>query len=163
MLLEKAVTLAERKEYDKALLVLSNIPEGVPQWKEADELAYSIYFSKIDLEAETLLHKAKIALAQNDYEKALEHISVISPQSRFFPDAQEMVSDIKAENDQVKALQAQVAALSTERDALKEDKAKAEQELHRFTASQRDAIDAENRSVEKKLTDWLLGSSVKRQ
>lgn len=157
VLMKKAELYAERKEYANALLILSDIPEGIKQWDKAAELASDIYIQMVDREAEELLHKAEVAISRNDYNAALDYISEISPQSNKIGKAKMMISEIKAENSQIVSLQKQIANMAEEKALLEEDYAMAMKEIRDYAQNQQELIKLSNVSMEEKVTNWLLG------
>lgn len=91
----QAQALASRDDYEGALAVLGTIPQAIPEYAEVAKMSSGIYVQMIDRDAKIALNKAKGALAQRNYDEALDCVNTIHPGSTLAQDANAMIDEIQ--------------------------------------------------------------------
>lgn len=102
-LLAKANSLAERFQYEEALMVLSAIPEMVDQYPTVADQMVAICTKMLDREATIAIQEAKSKIAQKDYEAALDALAAVDPASTKSKEAFDLIESIKKSIDEKEA------------------------------------------------------------
>jgi len=97
----KAEGLISRREYNKAVALLSQVPSEATQCNtEIQHLLTDAYFKSINLQCQSNITKSKAALANNDYDLALRYLSRIDPESTCKEEAFSMINSIDTTIDE---------------------------------------------------------------
>jgi hypothetical protein len=98
-LMNNATVLAEKKSYEKALSVLSSIPKEAKCIKEVNDLALNIFTYYQNQKCNDWLKQAKIFIAENQFRKALQTLSLIDPLMYCSEEAGFLISKIENQID----------------------------------------------------------------
>ncbi len=176
-IIAKAESLASMTRYEEALKVLSAVPESLDEYPQVAQLMVDIYTDCIDRDAKKLISEAKVQMVQENYNLAMKTLIKIDPNSSLFPQADAMVTQIKAKLDAEKA-----AELQREMEQYEREKEQAQREYEDNVELQKMKIDAAKeiaskipvdvsdadeqqpeQSIEEKgrsMIKWLLGNLV---
>lgn len=94
--LAKSRSLTNRGEYARAMTTLTNIPEEINDCHtDAQNLLIKNYLFYQDKECRELLTKAQAEAAKGTYEKSMDIISYIDPQSQCYPEALMLINKVE--------------------------------------------------------------------
>ena len=97
-ILKEAESMAERKEYDKAINSLISIPEECTDcFIKCQDAAVNIYKQKMENECMGLIAKAKTAKVKDNFDLAVSYLSTILPDVSCYEDAQSLLKEIEDE------------------------------------------------------------------
>ncbi len=94
VLIAKADSYAGRGEYDKAIDVLSAIPEAVAEYPDIAARMSNYYVQSVDREADRAIQAAKSEMAMGRIESALAMLNSIDPLSTRFGEASIMIESM---------------------------------------------------------------------
>lgn len=94
VLIAKADSYAGRGEYDKAIDVLSTIPEAVAEYPDIAARMSNYYVQSIDREADRAIQAAKSEMAMGRVESSLAILNSIDPLSSRFGEASTMIESL---------------------------------------------------------------------
>jgi hypothetical protein len=95
-ILEEAKSMAQRKEFDKAIYNATSIPEICKEcYMKGQELSVDIFIQKMENECMELIAKAKSAKARDDYDYAARYLSSILPDVSCYDEAQLLLKEIE--------------------------------------------------------------------
>ena len=170
VLIAKADSYAGRGEYDKAIDVLSVIPEAVPEYPDIAARMSDYYVQSIDREADRAIQAAKSEMAMGRIESSLAILNTIDPLSSRFGEASTMIesllqpmkeeeketySEEVAVHNQQKEIAAQVENNEEKRDKMVLE-ASYEQSVERTTATVEDSV-----ALKKRITEFLASEQGK--
>lgn len=165
-LIAKAQMLANREEYEKALAVLSSVPESVSEYLTVVDMMTSIHQQMIDKEAVRLIQYAKNNIIKKNYSDALDDLFLVDPMSTKAPEAQNIINQIKAkieEQDRLAyeaKLREQDAAIEAARRT--QDNAELNRKAH-LDASYKVAEEESKsgfESLKSEVKSWLFGKLI---
>ncbi len=93
-ILEKVQKEEQKENYEKALIMLAAIPDDISCSKEVGQMQEELFFAHQSKECAKLLLKAKIAMAAQKYEEALEKLGEIHNESDCEKNRDEMINEI---------------------------------------------------------------------
>lgn len=165
-LIAKAQMLADREEYEKALAVLSSVPESVSEYLTVVDMMTSIHQQMIDKEATRLIQFAKNNIIKKNYSEALDDLFLVDPMSSKAPEAQDIINQIKAqieENDRL-AYEAKLREQDAKIEAAKraQDNAELNKKAH-LEASYKVAEEegkSSSESLKSEVASWLFGKLI---
>ncbi len=165
-LIAKAQMLADREEYEKALAVLSSVPESVSEYLTVVDMMTSIHQQMIDKEATRLIQFAKNNIIKKNYSEALDDLFLVDPMSSKAPEAQDIINQIKAqieENDRL-AYEAKLREQDAKIEAAKraQDNAELNKKVH-LEASYKVAEEegkSNSESLKSEVASWLFGKLI---
>ncbi len=94
-LLTKAQSLADRNDFEGALVILSAIPESVDQYPVVADQMTAVYEKMLDRNATAAILDAKGKIALRDYKGALDALAIVDPASTKFEEVFALVDRIK--------------------------------------------------------------------
>jgi len=94
-ILAKAKSLADRHQYDDALVLLSMIPECMDNYPMIAEQMSQIYLNLQDKVATTAIQEAKSKIALRDYPLALDVLLHVDPTSKYSKEAFDLIEQVK--------------------------------------------------------------------
>lgn len=165
-LIAKAQMLADREEYEKALAVLSSVPESVSEYLTVVDMMTSIHQQMIDKEATRLIQFAKNNIIKKNYSEALDDLFLVDPMSSKAPEAQDIINQIKVqveENDRL-AYEAKLREQDAKIEAAKraQDNAELNKKAH-LEASYKVAEEegkSNSESLKSEVASWLFGKLI---
>lgn len=167
-LLAKAKSLADRKQYDEALVLLSMIPETVDDYPMIADQMVGVYMKMQDRLAETQIQQAKAKIALKEYKDAFDLLSQVDPSCKKSAEAFRLIQQVKAEMDEreQRAIDAQSEVYEQKREAaLRAQDNETEMKKLRVETSKTTANDTMMSQIGGKLMDvgvdvmtsWFLG------
>lgn len=95
----EAEALASRKEYDKAMGLLANMPADVACFESSKKMVAGWYEKKRDDICKFSLMRAQAAAAKKDYNGAVQALQNIDPEASCVGEAEKFVEDMKKSAD----------------------------------------------------------------
>lgn len=93
-ILKAAQTHIDRKQYDRAFVMLMYVPQDMKCFNQVERLMTSIFNSSTDVNCREMLLKAKTEIAKKDYNQALQYVNLIDPKSSCYADVSKLLSEI---------------------------------------------------------------------
>lgn len=94
-ILKNATTLAERKEFDNAIFMLTEIPDVCKEcYDKSMDLSVKIFKDKLENECQLNLSKANAAIAKDQWDEAAEFISLYTPDLKCYNEVKKLMDKI---------------------------------------------------------------------
>ena len=105
----------ERREYDKAMALLSTIPNTVDEYPVIADMLVEIYVKRLDVEATDIVNRAQVMENRGEFDDAVEALLKVHQSSTLYPTALKRIESIQKriseeEKQKVEALLAQQQA-----------------------------------------------------
>ena len=95
-ILKEALAAADRKEFDEALSQLLAVPNVCKDcYDKAQDEAVKIYKRKIENDCQMNINLAKVAIAGNDWDGALNYLMFYTPDMECYPEVAKLITDIQ--------------------------------------------------------------------
>ena len=162
ILITKAQQLAEREEYDKALAVLSTIPESVSEYITVSNMMSSVYLQMIDRYALRAIQEANNNIILKKYPEALECLLYVDPMSTHAKEALSLINKIKQnieENERQKynnQIETQVQNIEMIKQSQGNETNLKKMQIEASYDAAKKAQGTDTELVEKKVSDWLF-------
>ena len=95
-ILANASKLASTGQYEEAMAILAGFPHNASGYAESQNLSKQIYIKYIDHNAAKILNEARGALAQKNYEKAVNLASQINPESSHYKESVAIMNQVRS-------------------------------------------------------------------
>lgn len=96
IIIKKATTLGEQKDFDEAIAVLVEVPDVcLDCYNKALDQSTLIFKAKLENECQENISLAKSAIAKNDYDLASDYIGGYTPDLGCYPEIESMLIQIK--------------------------------------------------------------------
>lgn len=99
-LIRQAKILANESKCEKAVAMLSAIPENIPSYSKVSRALKDVHVTYINSNCKNNISKAKAAMASNDYKKAAGILSLIPSSSPCYSEVEKMLGEMKASLDE---------------------------------------------------------------
>lgn len=93
-IVKAAKTNIERKEFNKAYANLMYVPESIACYNEVERLMTSIYQRTKDENCREMMHKAHLEKVQENYDVALNYLSLIDPKASCYTDVSKLIDEV---------------------------------------------------------------------
>lgn len=99
-IIKQAKSLAVANKYEKAIAMLSAIPESIPSYPKVQKESKDVYLAYINNNCDKNIQKAKTLVAMRDFKKAANILSSINPKSLCYPEVESLLNEIKTSLDE---------------------------------------------------------------
>lgn len=159
----KAKALADQNEYERAIEMLSGIPESVDQYQQVADMISAVYQKMIDRDAKAAILQAKGLITLKKYGEAFDALLAVDPTSSHSKEAFAMIEQVR------QSIAASENAAYAARNKQYEEQKESAQRLHddrvmltkmQIQAAQKVGVEAaksSSPSVASAVTKWFLG------
>lgn len=168
VLIAKADSYAGRGEYDKAMDVLSVIPEAVPEYPDIAARMSDYYVQSLDREADRAIQAAKSEMALGNVENSLAILNSIDPLSSRFGEASTMIESLlQPMKEEEKAAYSEEVAVYNEQKEVAEqvqsnEKSREEMALQAsYEESSARTVVEDSVALKKRISEFLAKEQVK--
>lgn len=155
-IIKKAEAMAGMQQFDRALAMLSDIPETIDGYPMVADRLVDIYKQKIDAEAQATVRSAEALLAAGKLEEAMETAASVNPLSNHASSADAVIRSARGKGN------ADVAALADEySDIYRKARTSADASDTVETARAYGISVADHGALEAGLNEWSAGYSGK--
>lgn len=99
-IIKRAKSLTDANKYEKAIAMLSAVPEIIPSYPKVTKASKELYLAYINNNCDKSIQKAKASLAMRDFKKASNILSSINPKSLCYPEVESLLNEIKTSLDE---------------------------------------------------------------
>jgi hypothetical protein len=98
-IIAKSEGFSKKQDYEQAIGLLMSVPDEVKCYLKVQQKSIEIYKEYQNQKCKSLIHEVNLSVANNNFSKAIETLSIIDPSSTCFKEAESIIRKIEGKID----------------------------------------------------------------